>query len=465
MDIATNYSVTYGWINPNTTANIGYNVGFSNTWNIQSNIKFSEILAIFKGLQGEPQKLRSLSSASDTVITGNKTNIGDVIKVLGTFIPDNLNLTFNQTNQVSNPGVEGRPGFGNFWMVASPQENFGPSRMYQLGMNMYPGKRVANLANITDAFNQSNNITVTATISPIFPQTIRMNLTFKKLWGFNNTASFNSNEQGILGDPVNKASSKTYGYSMFFAGSIEKFKFESTTDPNENLKNLSSSFKSQIGSFPFPNWTLSLSGLEKFPLFAEFASTVTLENGFTSEYSEAASVDATNTEVISRQSVTQSFSPLIGLNIAFKPMFGGALTASVRINKSTTNSLVPSSSLIQTTNTNDWSINANYAKAGFEIPFFGLALKNDISFALTISKNTNEPLDYKFNAGSSLPEQLPGNGSAVTTINPSVQYSLSSKVQMQLFYKYIKTEPTQGILNTVPRTSNEGGLNIRISIQ
>ncbi len=465
VELATNYTATYGWINPNTTLNIGYNVGFSNTWNFQTNFRVNEILSFLKG-SDMPNKYRLLHSASkDTNIGGPKTDLVDILKIFQTFIPENINLTFNQTNQVMNPGVEGRPGFGNFWMLPSTKENFGPSRMYQLGLSMYPGKRVPNLANITDVFNQSNNVTVTATINPIFPQSIRMNLTFKRLWGFNNSTSFNSNEQGILGDPINKSLSKNYGYSMFFAGSVDKFKYESTNDPNENIKSIATSFRDQIGSFPFPNWTLSISGLEQFPLFSEFATMVTLENGFSSEYAEASAVDASSIEVISRQSVTQSFSPLLGLNITFKQLFGGSLTATFRLNKSVTNTLVPSSNLIQVSNTSDWSFNANYAKAGFEIPLFGLSLKNDISFALTISKNTNEPTDYRFNIGSSIPEKLPGNGSAVTTINPSVQYSLSSKVQMQLFYKYIKTEPTQGILNTIPRTSNEGGLNIRISIQ
>lgn len=465
LDFTTNYSANYGWFNPNSTANIGYNVGFSNTWNIQSNIKFNEIMNIFKGSGDQPQKHRNISSASNSKDPkDDKPSLGEILKLLGTFIPENVNLSFNQTNQVINPGVEGRPGFGNFWMALAPKDNFGPSRMYQLGLSMYPGKRVASLSNITDAFNQTNNVSLSAGISPILPQNIRMNLSFKKMWGFNNTATFNSDDKGLLGDPINKASSKTSGYSMFFAGSIDNFTFESTANADENVKNIADQFKSKIGSIPFPNWTLSISGLEKFPLFEEFASTVTLENGFSSEYAEASTVNASSIEVISRQTVTQTFTPLIGLNISFKPMFGGSLTAAFRLNKSKTNSLVPSSSLIQVTTTNDWSLNANYSKAGFEIPFFGLSLKNDIAFALTISKNTNDPNDYRFVEGSNKPDPIPGNGSSVTTINPSVQYSLSSKVQMQLFYKYIKTEPLNNF-STIPRTSNEGGLNIRISIQ
>lgn len=465
VDLSTNYSVSYAWANPNTTTNVGYNVGFSNTWNIQTNFKFNEIFAIFKGKDGAPpQKNRYLSSASQNNQKGDdKTSLADILKIIGTFIPENVNMTFNQTNQVTNPGVEGRPGFGNFWMTATTNETFGPSRMYQLGLSMYPGKRAPNLTNITDGFNQTNNISFSAAISPIFPQSIRMNLTFKRSWGFNNTSSFNSNSEGILSDPITKSISRNYGYSMFFAGNVEDFEFESTSDANTNIKEISSLFKKKIGSIPFPNWTLSISGLEKFALFSEFATLVSVENNFTSEYSESSSADASNVELVSRQSVTQSFNPLVGLNVSFKPMFGGALTASFRINKSITNSLVPSSSLIQSTNTNDWSLNANYAKAGFEIPFFGLSLKNDISFALTISKSVNNPIDYKFETGNATAVKVQGNGTAVTTINPSVQYSLSSKVQMQLFFKYIKTEPIENA-STVPRTSSEGGLNIKISI-
>ncbi|HAY33455.1 MAG TPA: hypothetical protein DCY06_04905, partial [Bacteroidetes bacterium] len=94
---------------------------------------------------------------------------------------------------------------------------------------------------------------------------------------------------------------------------------------------------------------------------------------------------------------------------------------------------------------------------------FGLSLQNDIAFALTFSNSKNEPINYEFGSGVKVP--VTGNGSSVTTINPSIQYSLSSKVSMQLFYKYISTKPTGTSVTTVPRSSNEGGLNIRITIQ
>jgi hypothetical protein len=90
-------------------------------------------------------------------------------------------------------------------------------------------------------------------------------------------------------------------------------------------------------------------------------------------------------------------------------------------------------------------------------------LQNDISFALTLSRTNNEPILYEYATG--LAREVPGNGSRITQVNPSIQYSLSSKVTMQLFYKYIKTNPLGQTVTTIPRTTNEGGLNIRIAIQ
>jgi hypothetical protein len=463
LDLNMNYNVTYAWTNPNSSVNIGYNVGFANTFTTGATFKFNEILNALgapknpSGYRYFNDRLKAASNVDD------KIEFKDILKVFSTFIPDLITVNFNQTNSVVNPGVVGRPGLGNFWLALKTVEEYGPSRMYQLGLDRFPGKRVPSL-NITDVYNLSNNVTFNTTISPIFPQSIRMNLSFKKLWGFNNSATFTSEQSGGLGVATNRSSNKTDGYSMFFAGSMENFTYDPSDNAADNVTKITSAFKSGIASFPFPNWNLTVSGLEKLPLFSEFASTVSLENSFTSEYSEASFNDVSNQEVIQRQSVTQSFNPLIGLNVTFKQFMGGNLTANLRINSSVSNILTPSSNLVQENKTSDWSLTTNYAKSGFDIPLFGLSLKNDITFSLTISKNVNQPVDYRF-APITGKEKLDGAGSTVTSFNPSVSYSLSSKVQLMVFYKYSKSEPTAGNATTQPRTTNEGGLNVRVTIQ
>lgn len=474
LDVNLTYNVTYGWRNPNTTTNVGYTVGYTNTINTSFNLKIRDIISLFESTEVTTpppdkliRKITNLRSGGNT----NKTSISDddkpglkqILNLFRTFIPDNVNITFTENNSLSNAGVEGRPGFGNFWLDPF-SKTAGPSRLYQLGLSSYPGKRVPNLV-LSDLQNQVNNLTISAAITPIFPQSIRVNLSFKSNWGNNNSYQYISLENGDIGTPTSSSQSRNKGYSIFFPGNVDKLRFEGTSNPVTDVQSLSELFKKDISSFPFPNWNITISGLEKFPMFEQIATSVTLENSFTSEYNEATALDNRNTIVPVRQAVTQAFNPLIGVNITFKELLGGSFSATFKYNSSKSSTLIPSSNMIQTSDTKDWSLNANFSKSGFEIPLFGLSLKNDISFAMTISKNINNPTDYKFVPGVAIPDKLPGNGSSVFTINPSIQYSLSSKVQMQLFFKYIRSEPTQGTANFVPRTSNEGGLNVRISIQ
>mgnify|MGYP006908228824 FL=1 len=461
LDFTLGYNVTYGWQNPNTSTGLtGYNVRYQNNVTSTANFKLKELIGLIGGIN------KSKGQIGGNTDDREGQSIGDIIKVFGSFVPDAITVTYNQTNQRSNPAIQGLPGFGNFWLALGSNESAGPSRMYQLGFSGDPGNRVANLSNITDVFGMNNNLTLGATIRPIFPESVRMNLSFKTRWGFNNTNTYNTNDQGQLFQQTNKSSTVNSGYSIFFTPDIEDFRYESASDPDQNLRQISDAFEGGLDSFPFPNCNMTITGVEKFPFFGQFASAVTIENNFESEYAETYSVDTRNIEIPSSQSVKQSFNPLFGMSITFKEAFSGSLTASFKLNTSKVLTLVPSSNLIQSTNNSDWSINATYSKAGFEIPFFGLSLQNDIAFSLTVMNSSNDPTDYRFTQQQGgVPEKHAGHGSTVFTLNPSIQYSLSSKVQMQLFYKYIKTEPLGGSYATVPRTSNEGGLNIRISIQ
>ncbi len=462
LTVTGSYNVRYGWVNPNQNINVGYATNVDNTIVSSATFKLREVFSIFGG-DGE-SKLRANGVAKDST-EGNKQSISDILKIFKTFLPGDISVTYSQNNSVSNGGVLGNPGFGNFWFYPTTNEEYGPSRLYQMGFSLYPGERAPDLTQIADAYRQTNDLAFTTTINPILPEAITMSLSFKTRWGFTNNLIYSSNSTGSIGNPTSKTSSIGSGNTMFFAGDIEQFSYSfDPNNPAQNRQNLTSSFKSDIASIPFPNWTLTFSGLEKFPLFAQFANSVTLDNSFVSEYTESKLIDINALDIPNSQSVTQAFSPLIGLNFNFKEVLGGNLTSTFRINTGVSYNLNPIGANIQTLSTNEWSLNANFSKSGFNLPLFGLSLSNDISFALTLSKLTNEPSNYEYGL-SGTGNQISGNGSTVTTINPSIQYSLSSKVSMQLFYRYINTEPTGSTVTTVPRTSKEGGLNIRITIQ
>ncbi len=466
LAINGNYNVRYGWINPNITTNVGYNLGYQNQISSSATFKLKEVFSLFQG-SGD-SKLQANGIARDTLKQepGNKQSLADIFKLFATFVPGDIAISFTQSNQVSNGGVTGKPGFGNFWLYPTTQADLGPSRSYQMGFSLYPGTRAPNLNQIADAYTQGDELSFTTTINPIIPEAITMSLKFTSSWSFSNNLIYASDALGNIGNPTSKTSTITNGNTMLFAGSVENFSYEyDNNNPTANRSNLTSSFKQKIAAIPFPNWSMTISGLEKFPFFSQFANSVTLDNSFVSEYKESKLIDINSYDIPNAQSVTQAFAPLLGLNFNFKEVLGGNLVSTFRLNTGKIYLLNPIGASIQATTTNEWSINANFSKAGFNIPLFGLALQNDISFALTLSKITNEPVNYDYGtSGAGRP--IPGNGSAVTSINPSIQYSLSSKVSMQLFYKYIKTAPTaQSSVTTVPRTSNEGGLNIRITIQ
>ncbi len=467
MTFNLDYTVTYGWTDPNTSTNLGYNVGYQNSLTSGANIKLSEIFNAFKKGDTPPpttippsDKFRLKSYLRSDSTSSGKTDPIELFKVFKTFFPDNITVSVTQTNQVFNTNITGIPGFANFWFYPTTNDKFGPSRMYQLGFTRDPGPRTPLVNNLSDSYNLNNDLQFSTNITPIFPDAVRMGLTFKTSWGNNTTALGNTDYLGIVSRPTSVSNLRTKSISTFFIGDVEKFTVEGDSTSGTVF---ATAVKTSLAGFAFPNWNLTITGLEKFPLFAQFAQSVTLDNSFQSEYSEGTSSDVVDNTTVTNQRIIQSFSPLIGLNFNFKQMLGGNMTANFKYNKAVTYLVNPQSSLIQVTNTNDWSINANFTKSGFDIPLFGLSLKNDIAFALTIARTLNDPIDYVYPRG--VRDKRPGAGSTQLTINPSIQYNLSSKVAMQLFYKYIKTEPTENTVSITPRTSNEGGLNIKITIQ
>jgi cell surface protein SprA len=218
-------------------------------------------------------------------------------------------------------------------------------------------------------------------------------------------------------------------------------------------------------SFPFPSWTLALTGIEKFEMFSNFAQTITLESGYSSEYRKVISYDGRSPEYISQQALTSGFTPLIGVNFNFKQISGGNLTASFKISKTNNFTMDPNNAKLTNTATNDLAINASFTKSGFSLPIFGLSLENNLTISFSYTRTKNDPLVYSFSNETASWESNSQNGSTSTSLNPSIQYNLSRSVTMQLFYKYTKIEPTGSNLQITTRTTNEAGLNIRLQIQ
>jgi hypothetical protein len=349
-------------------------------------------------------------------------------------------------------------------MQFNSQEDLGPSRFYQLGWVTDPGKRVAN-SSIPDAHGLNNSITFNTSINPIFPNNLKINFTYKTGYSSNKLITYNTDSLGNLSSPAANTETRIISRPSFFITGKVTDIIGTPDDITTQAKEISESFENNFVTFPFPSWTLSLSGIEKFDMFSGFAQSVTLESGYSSEYKKVLSYDGVIPEYLSNQGVTAGFNPLIGLNFVFKPISEGNLTASLKLGNTDNYNVEPNSAKITNTTTSDIAINASYTKSGFSIPLFGLSLENNLTIAFSYTKTKNDPVVYTYNLLANSWETNTQNGSTSTTINPSIMYNLSKSVTMQLFYKYTKIEPTGDNILITTRTSNEAGLNIKLQIQ
>ena len=219
-----------------------------------------------------------------------------------------------------------------------------------------------------------------------------------------------------------------------------------------------------LGSIaPRANWSIRWGGLESFSLFKSFATSVSLDHSYSSTYTEGWKLTQVGDKEITNQSVMYGFAPLIGLNVTFKDLAKGKLSATFRYNATTTYNLSPSSSNVGEDVGSDIAISGTFSRQGFELPFFGLSLMNNIDISITYSNSHNSSLRYDFNDFRK--DGMPMQGSSTTTIEPRIRYTLSERVTASLYYRYSKLSPDAGGATISGSTTNEGGMDINIAIK
>jgi cell surface protein SprA len=222
-----------------------------------------------------------------------------------------------------------------------------------------------------------------------------------------------------------------------------------------------------FGEFvPRVNWSLRWDGLEKLPLFAGFVSRLSLDHAYNSNYTrQYQNRPGGGGERTDGQRVMYGFSPLVGANFTFKELWKGAFGANLRYNSTTSYDLTTSSRNIVEALSQEIAVTASYSRRGFEIPFFGLSLNNDVdvSFSYSVTKNSRTTYDV-----SKLDVSVTGTpleGTTRTVIEPRIKYVLSLRVNASVYYRYTKIAPDDSGSRIPGSTTNEAGLDIHISIQ
>lgn len=548
LDLTLGYSVDYNWQNALTQGDLGKSAGFSNNINMSMNFKlkslFDPLFEDSPASLGGPNKLNrgrpeektpSLSEndstqtpVHDSTATGprgiNKT-MAQLKELARMFIKvpfldyETIGITFTQTNQAGNSGVVGRPGFVNFWgrvpffQDADPQ--YGPSRLYQLGLisdphgrltnfrsrskfpffgwDVEPGIRAANGV-LQNTYRQTNRLSFKT--SRALWEGARVDLNWNVGWAYNRSQSITTDSLGrIIPTATQNSTSGSVDRSfltlpdVLFLGvfksnlkevqkrylQLKSNKSDSATVSDE--EKISKAFEEGFEALPFfrkifgqfaprVNWSFRWDGLEKIPMFSGFVSRLSLDHSYTSNYTRSfENRQGSLGEKTTGQRISYGFAPLVGMNFTFKDLLKGNMGANVRYNTSTTYDLATSSRNLVETLAQEISLTASYSRRGFEIPFFGLTLNNDLEMNASYSLTKNSRKQYEISKLDVNVEGTSLEGSTRTVFEPRIKYVLSQRVNASVYYRLTKITPDAEGSNIPGSTTNEAGLDIHIAIQ
>jgi len=522
------YSVNYNWAN-NIQAgdSLGRSAGWSDAPSFSLDVNLKPITdAIWSPTQVQTQVPTHVDTSMKEKPFNLLKQVDPISRILiknTIFDFEKLSFSFTQSNTAQNSGVRGSTGFANIFARApffqsSLNEN-GPNLLYQLGLisdpngdlmlktketfpfftgYTVPGIRASNAANITDAFSQSNQIAM-HTSRPLWTGAT-IQLDWKVGWTYNENSTSATDSLGhIIPSSISSSVSGGMDRSYISLPSVLMFKFLNTnlenvndkfnamkqdgSDTRDDAAKLSQAFEQGLEAFPWltkilgslaprANWSIHWDGLENFSFLKSFASRISLDHAYTSDYKQRWQMTPTldpitNNTIMSKvttsQTVAYGFSPLIGVNITFKDFIKGNLSATFRYGATTSYDLAPSSQNVTETSTTDISATGTYSRQGFEIPFFGVSLMNNIDITVTYGYSHNASLLYDFNNFQK--DGLPMNGSSRTTIEPRIRYTLSERVTASVYYRYTRLAPDAGGSTTPGSTTNEGGLDFHVLIQ
>ncbi len=397
---------------------------------------------------------------------------------------ETIAFNYSLDNSVAKSGILGEgTGFNNFWGINYDYSK-GPPRGFMLGISSDVGRRAPG-GNLQDVFTQKNNLDF-RTSRPLW-EGAKIDINWKVAWSINKNTTIRTDQFGNPSiDNVTETGSIERSFlslppSLFlsvFGNGIKKvnelFDPESP-NPQQALSNAflkgfeTLPLLSKLGVFkdvakyiPRPNWHLSWDGLENFLFFKSFAKKVSLEHAYSSTYTEGTKLNPEGVQEILTQRIEYGFSPIAGLNMTFNDMWGGNLIGSIKYGTRTIYDLGLTTKNISETFSKDIGVTAGFSKSGFELPLFGISLKNDIEFSMSYTSSKNSVVRYDMLNFTE--EGTPQDGTIRTTLEPRIKYTISSKVTLSIFYRRTSVEP-EGAARIPPTTTNEAGLDVHISIQ
>ncbi len=228
--------------------------------------------------------------------------------------------------------------------------------------------------------------------------------------------------------------------------------------------------------FPLPNWKLTYNGLTKLPLFSSFLSNFVLNHAYTGTLSMNSFVSALYYQDIyslgfpsfidsnsgnfipfyqvPNVTISEQFNPLFGFDASFK----NNMTGRFEYRKTRNVSLSMVDYQVSETKSTEYVIGLGYRVQGLVLPFeiFGVKkLKNNLNVKVDVGLRD----DRSSNSYLAQSLTVTTRGQKVITISPSIDYMVSEKLTLRLFYDRRKSIPY--VSSSYPITTTRAGIMLR----
>lgn len=238
---------------------------------------------------------------------------------------------------------------------------------------------------------------------------------------------------------------------------------------------------------PIPNWRLDYNGLNKLGNLKDVFQSITLSHAYSStysvtnftnslQYSNVANIplkdyntgsnfgnvnpetgDVVPIYVISQVMFSETFAPLVGVNVRTKKK----LTARFEYKTKRDVSLNISNAQVTELNTKDWVVEVGYTKNNLRLPFRDqgrvITLKNDVTFKLNMSVNNQQTIQRKIDEVN-----VVTNGNVNIQIRPNISYVVNQKLNIQIYFDRNINQPL--VSNSFPRATTKFGTKILFNL-
>jgi cell surface protein SprA len=235
------------------------------------------------------------------------------------------------------------------------------------------------------------------------------------------------------------------------------------------------------GIKPLPNWRVTFTGLTKIPAVASVFSNVTLSHGYNSTLSMNSFTSAllftdpyhygvpSFIDPVSGNYVPFFLVPNLTIQEQFAPLFGIDVTTTNQTNfrfefkKSRQLSLSLIDYQLAEVRSTEWTFGGSLRQHGVHLPFKFPFVKetdqgNDLNFNLDLAMRD----DIQSNSRLDQANAYSTGGQKVISIQPSIDYIISNRVDMKFYFDQQRTVPY--ISTSAPMTNTRAGVQIRISL-